>query len=395
MKTINRKTIICTALFAAFSLAGCANLTSIDRTTSTKGAKAIHLDAKQRIVMTKEDGKIFCAEPNPDALSAFASSFGGGAAVPNTASVSIATALSEGVGSIGLRTQSITLLRDSLFRVCEAGYNGHIGRVMTGQLHERFQDVTLALLAVEQLTGAVVAQQVLLTGQANASASAAVLDAERYLREAEERERMAAEKVDRSQQAVEDQRAVVAAKQAAYDNGPCTGGTIEPTEATREQCERQQNELNEATAELSKAEARLAKDMDASDRAAENRMLAAQARDVATSSAEAEASNAGQFSGGTTGSTINEKTVEHIAKAVTEIVTTVVNKDHARDSCLVIISEIVSRQVGIERAQERARTLGRALPEPTLLYKALGMESPDEVDDVVKFCAELIQKDDA
>lgn len=55
---------------------GCANIDTIDHTTtlpdqSDKYGVAIHLDAKQRLVISKAFG-IVCAEPSPDALSAFA-----------------------------------------------------------------------------------------------------------------------------------------------------------------------------------------------------------------------------------------------------------------------------------------------------------------------------------
>ncbi len=57
-----------------------------------------------------------------------------------------AGALLERAGTIGLRPQTITWLRDSLFRVCEAGFNKQIGPSpsMIARLHGRFQDVTAA-----------------------------------------------------------------------------------------------------------------------------------------------------------------------------------------------------------------------------------------------------------
>ena len=229
--------------------------------------------------MSKDNGNIFCAEPSPDALSAFAASFGGGLAAADAGSASFAGALSEGAGSIGLRTQTITLLRDSLFRVCEAGYNKQIGPLMVAQLHERFQDVTVALLAIEQLTGAVVAQQVLLTGRANANAAAAVLDAERYLREAEERERMATEKLERSQQAVTNHEATVATNQTTFGAGPCTNNVPDdPADPNHELCQGQQNDLNEANSELEKARDQETKDREALSRATENREVVPETR---------------------------------------------------------------------------------------------------------------------
>ena len=73
------------SLVAALAVAGCANATTIDRTTTLVGdgdnpklnGTVIHLDAKQRVAVWKEFG-IFCAEPSPDALSTVASSLGAG-----------------------------------------------------------------------------------------------------------------------------------------------------------------------------------------------------------------------------------------------------------------------------------------------------------------------------
>jgi hypothetical protein len=113
--------------FAAIALClltglACANLGSIRRRTALPAAegrnpgKAIHLDIRQRLAISKVDEygvQIFCAEPSPDALSAFASSAGGGASVRGQGSASAAQSFSEAASSVGLRTQSITLMRDS------------------------------------------------------------------------------------------------------------------------------------------------------------------------------------------------------------------------------------------------------------------------------------------
>jgi len=69
-----------------------------------------------------------CTEPSPDALSAFASAIGAGASVPTQGAASASGALHEAAASIGLRTQSITLMRDSLYRLCEAYYNGQLSK---------------------------------------------------------------------------------------------------------------------------------------------------------------------------------------------------------------------------------------------------------------------------
>ncbi|MBM3482652.1 MAG: hypothetical protein FJX66_05065 [Alphaproteobacteria bacterium] len=116
-------------------MGACANFESIGRRSNlpddgSHESRAIHLDAKQRLVFAKgggdrdDDPAAVCAEPSPDALSAIAASAGIGASVPSQGAASAAAALQTSAASIGLRTQSITLMRDALYRVCEAYYSG-------------------------------------------------------------------------------------------------------------------------------------------------------------------------------------------------------------------------------------------------------------------------------
>lgn len=106
--------------------AGCANLNTNSRTTTLPlEGKAMHLQAAQRLAYTDSAGRI-CAEPVPDTTS------------PT---------------GIGQTTQQVTLLRDTLYRICEASHNGVLAKGDAARLIERTQDVTLGLLAIEQLTG--------------------------------------------------------------------------------------------------------------------------------------------------------------------------------------------------------------------------------------------------
>lgn len=167
-------------------LLGCANLTSIERRTSLPSAKdgkpgkAVHLDIKQRVLLSK-DG-IVCAEPSPDALSAFASAAGAGGGIAGRGSAAAAYALSEAAANVGLRTQSITLLRDTQYRICEAYFNGHLGWAEVVALLARSLDLTAAVVAIEQLTGAVIAKQAALEGAAGSSSAALIANAESLAR---------------------------------------------------------------------------------------------------------------------------------------------------------------------------------------------------------------------
>ena len=165
----NRSTIDRTTLFP--QSAGDAE--SEKKATKEDGdAVAIHLDAQQRLVLATAQG--YCAEPSPDALSAYVATLGVGATTPSKAeaAVSFANALQGSAASIGLRTQSITLMRDALYRMCEAANNGNLNEIHVARFLRRSQDLTAVILAVEQLTGAVAASQVILTPESSADASA-------------------------------------------------------------------------------------------------------------------------------------------------------------------------------------------------------------------------------
>ncbi len=166
-----RSVYLLSLLILSLSLTGCANLHTIGRHTDIpsyqdKGVgKAIHLDAQQRLVVFNGLQK-YCAEPSPDALAAYASSLGLSATGPSEREISIAQALQSSTGSIGLRTQSITLMRDALYRICEAYSNGAINEIQAVALLGRSLDLMAVILAIEQLTGAVVPRQILITGKA-------------------------------------------------------------------------------------------------------------------------------------------------------------------------------------------------------------------------------------
>jgi hypothetical protein len=110
----------------------------------------------------------------------------------------VAQALATSAASIGLRTQSITLMRDHLYRICEASYNEQITELDVAQLLRRSQDMTLGILAIEQISGAVVARQAALDSSANAKASANLADTEALLDRATKKERSKKEDWDKA-----------------------------------------------------------------------------------------------------------------------------------------------------------------------------------------------------
>lgn len=196
----------------AVALAGCANFSTVERRTELPlGGKAVHLDAPQRLAIANQLGQV-CAEPSPDAIQAYASSLGLGFAAPSKESVSVAQALSASAGSIGLRTQSITLMRDALYRICELYYNGGLDKNAALLLLERSQDLSLGILAIEQLTGAVVAQQVNINTNSVATAAASINDTQKELDKAKADEKTKKTTADSAQTTLDAQKKIVADK---------------------------------------------------------------------------------------------------------------------------------------------------------------------------------------
>ena len=175
---VNRKAVsvsLCLAV-AAF-LAGCgATMNTSYRSESTDNLKAISVDAKQRFVFikTKPDGthSIVCPEPSPDALSAGSISISVDASKAQLAELKAAISSAEQAASIGLRTQSISLLRDQLAYMCllrmaDSRDGAHLDQYSL--LFKRYQSAVLGVLAIEQLTGAVKAPAVTVSASGTAT----------------------------------------------------------------------------------------------------------------------------------------------------------------------------------------------------------------------------------
>jgi hypothetical protein len=92
-----------------------------------------------------------CAEPSPDAISAIAFS-GGLKADVNGQGGNINGAFSQSLGELGERTPVIQLLRDSLYRACEAHMNGVIDAGQYQNILAFFDIYSTTLLGIESVT---------------------------------------------------------------------------------------------------------------------------------------------------------------------------------------------------------------------------------------------------
>jgi hypothetical protein len=88
----------------------------------------------------------------------------------------LAAAFQESGASIGLRTHSIQLLRDQLYSICQAYGNSGITPSAYRMMLTRNQRNTVALMAIEQLTGVVRSPSVTLSGSATADRAGTILE---------------------------------------------------------------------------------------------------------------------------------------------------------------------------------------------------------------------------
>lgn len=152
-----------------------ANFSTAYRTYSVEGTsgeptrpQSIVIDAKQRAILAAPVDRnrigagasardvFICAEPSPDALSAisasFAGSFGGIFGPGEEVQAALASSFSETAAQLGVRNATIQLLRDGLYRQCEAYMNGLIDKPYYEQIANKYVNAMLILLATEELT---------------------------------------------------------------------------------------------------------------------------------------------------------------------------------------------------------------------------------------------------
>lgn len=172
------------AVVLAAMLVGCANSESIHRSMNINLGEGALIDGKQRAILVKRQRDktnkanktvIVCAEPVPDIMSALSGSIAADLGFKDEIKMGISGSSHESAASIGLRTQSITLLRDSLYRLCESYMNGAISASEYNLQSRRYQKYMVVLLAIEQIAGTVKAPTVAITSQSSAEAAQSLL----------------------------------------------------------------------------------------------------------------------------------------------------------------------------------------------------------------------------
>lgn len=343
-------------------LAACSNLTTLDRSTpldfetrKDSGGVAIHLDAKQRLVLQKDFG-VVCAEPSPDALTATAANLSTSFQSQSKVNAALSAALAENAASIGLRTQSIQLMRDSLYRVCELYFSKALNGAQVMLLHQKYQDVMVAILAIEQLTGAVTPKSAALSTSAKGDALSRSVDLGEAVRNATEK--VDAAKAD-LKSAETKLKEAEKAKNTAHDANEATKADAN---ATATQKAEKEEALKTTTEAYNAAKETVAK-AETNFKAEEKRLDGyKKAEDAALAQVKAEASGTAALQGGSSSSTLDQHTAEKVSAAVENIVNEILRKDYSRDVCFNLLSDINPAALNA-RAATLGSQLQSALPE--------------------------------
>lgn len=188
MGTINK---IALASAVASLLGGCASSTGrITTIPMQNGATATATSAETRLVFSATNQRstpehptpsavITCAEPSPDIAKIASEAFSASANASGQlfgnrqtdASVALGHARAEQAAELGQRLATVQLVRDTLYRACEAYANGAIDETMYAIITSRFDDLMVALFAEQMAQGGQSPEAILLSN-ANGSATA-------------------------------------------------------------------------------------------------------------------------------------------------------------------------------------------------------------------------------
>ena len=320
-------------------LQGCAYLTTYQKNVG-EPTTGVAMDAKQRLLLVNDvpgrNGgpkvRRMCAEPSPDALSALGASVGASIISDVGATKQLAAALGESTASIGLRTTSIQLMRDAMYRACDAYLSGGIDDGYYASLQAHSQTLIVGLLAIEQLTGAVQAQQVKLTTDSSAGGLPDVVSETDNLVQAKKATFAQKDLVDQATQKKSASDKDVADKQVELARAKANAQTPTADITTLE------DELKGRTTAAADAATGLKSQTGLLRIEEEAEQLAQQSFDLARTRVRATVRSAGEFSQQQTKGNMSAETAKALADSVSQIVRDVVGTGEENFRCLNLMS---------------------------------------------------------
>ena len=183
----------CAAALLVMAIAGCTLPTYYGNVTTEPSAADQRLTVVSRPITPPQFGKaavpaqIVCLEPSPDVAKAVSTAVQAGLSgegravnpaaatqVAIDAAVAVSRARAESVAQLTERLATIQLLRDGLYRACEAYANGAVGPISYALLLSRYGETMVTMLGSELATGAFGRQLATADASAGGSAGAAL-----------------------------------------------------------------------------------------------------------------------------------------------------------------------------------------------------------------------------
>ncbi len=382
----------------ALALTGCANINTQSREFSGHQATAKTIDASQRAVFSvnktywKSDGTLgknwtaFCAEPSPDALVAYASGVGVSAEVAGKA-LNVAASQTQAAASMGLRTQTIQLLRDGMYRLCESYASGAIDNDDMPLLQRRYQNMMIGLLAIEQITGPVIARQASLSTSSAAAIGKSIAEISIALAEG-------AAMLEKANTDLKDAEADVKAKQALLDAANKTVKDL-PADATKDKKTEVEAAQTAATSALDKSKA-TAKTATTAKNAKQTYYDSIEASLKDAQRMVTSASSTVSFADSTpspAAKTGMGSDYQVVVKGVVEIVDSVLNHTYQSEVCSAIFSpESVSQKAANVLTAAVDYCLLRVLPDATGVDEKSATARPSDKAAIRNNMLTLIQK---
>ena len=189
---------LCATMAVLAFLTGCNSTRDFNVEHHTLGtSEALATDASARLVSATpivggvdstgrfKPHQINCAEPSPDVAKAIESAFSSGVTIDVTGKTtdmpadlqarlanSIAQSRSEALAQLTERLPTIQLLRDGLFRACEAYANGTLSPISYSLVLSRYGDTLVTMLGSELIAGTYGHQLATAGGTSSAHATA-------------------------------------------------------------------------------------------------------------------------------------------------------------------------------------------------------------------------------
>jgi hypothetical protein len=156
-------------LLISLLMTACGNWNSIyrQRTLDPEQITITSVDAKQRLAFVVDNN--YCSEPSPDAFSVYSATVEAKASKPDSYETALRLATGETGSTLGIRTEVIQLMRDAMYRLCEAHASGALTQEQYAEQITKYQKSMVTLLAINQITSAVKPPNVIINSSSSLS----------------------------------------------------------------------------------------------------------------------------------------------------------------------------------------------------------------------------------